>query len=166
VRSGNLLSMTPEQRQARLDYQKRYRESPEGKAKRREYDEAHREERRSAERQKYLADPGWRERRKEQTKKWKRAHPQYRESDKLKAYGLSAADYSALLEKQDGVCDICRRSPRILLGGRLKALAVDHDHETGRVRGLLCDCCNRALGMLRDDVQTLKAAIRYLRRHS
>lgn len=54
-------------------------------------------------------------------------------------YGLTTAQYDQMLDRQDGRCAICRRQPRT------KRLAVDHDHETGHVRGLLCDRCNRGL---------------------
>ena len=60
-----------------------------------------------------------------------------------------------MIEKQGGVCALCRqRAPE----------HVDHDHLTGRVRGLLCSCCNQALGNARDDVAILERAVDYLRR--
>lgn len=62
-----------------------------------------------------------------------------------------------MLSNQDGGCGICEESPN-----RDKALDVDHNHDTGEVRGLLCNTCNRGLGMLGDDVATLKSAIDYL----
>ena len=49
--------------------------------------------------------------------------------------------------------------------GILKSLAVDHDHTTGEVRGLICGKCNTGIGMLQDDTQTLHKAINYLERH-
>lgn len=59
----------------------------------------------------------------------------------LALYGLTEADYAAMLEAQGGVCAICRQGCST---GKL--LAVDHDHETGIVRGLLCQRCNRMVG--------------------
>lgn len=73
-------------------------------------------------------------------------------------YGLSTEDYEALLVAQDGKCAICRDECET---GR--RLCVDHDHETGRVRGLLCVRCNALIGYARDDVRTLAAAAIYLR---
>lgn len=73
-----------------------------------------------------------------------------------RAYGLSQGDYDALLEAQGGVCAICG-------GVGSRDLAVDHDHETGRVRGLLCGKCNRGLGFLDDSSERLRAALRYLK---
>jgi hypothetical protein len=80
-----------------------------------------------------------------------------RRRQNLKAFGLSEAAYDALLAEQAGVCAICSQS--CSTGRRL---AVDHDHETGRVRGLLCGRCNRALGLLRDDPSTFQKAAAYL----
>jgi hypothetical protein len=58
----------------------------------------------------------------------------------LKLYGITVQDYDRMLKKQDGVCLICKRPEKN------RKLAVDHDHETGAVRGLLCTSCNNTLG--------------------
>jgi hypothetical protein len=70
-------------------------------------------------------------------------------------YGLTGEMYLAMIEAQDGRCPIC--------GGGSAALVVDHDHRTGRVRGLLCGPCNRALGHLQDQPGLCRAAAGYLR---
>jgi hypothetical protein len=76
-----------------------------------------------------------------------------------KLYGMTQADYDALLVSQDGKCAICQTdSP----GGPGNKFHVDHDHATGRVRGLLCHHCNTGLGNLYDDPVRLRAALRYL----
>ena len=69
---------------------------------------------------------------------------------------LTEDEYKAMLEAQGGVCAICNEKPK---SGRL---AVDHIHGTERVRGLLCNLCNPALGLFKDDPDRLKAAIEYL----
>ena len=71
-------------------------------------------------------------------------------------YSLTKAERSALLAAQGGVCAIC--------GGVEdgKVLVVDHCHDTGRVRGLLCNYCNAGLGFFKDNPTSLQAAIRYL----
>lgn len=80
----------------------------------------------------------------------------------LKArYGLTEEAFEALLEQQGGVCALCRRLPEPSSVGR-PALVVDHDHATGRVRGLLCDSCNSALGKLGDDEAGLRRALEYV----
>jgi Recombination endonuclease VII len=70
-----------------------------------------------------------------------------------------AISYEAELEAQGGVCAICARPP----SGK-RRLYLDHDHTTGRFRGLLCDRCNRLLGYADDDQRVLAAAIEYLSR--
>jgi hypothetical protein len=76
----------------------------------------------------------------------------------LKRYNLTPDEYQVLLVKQNGVCAICRRPP----WGKRNVLMVDHDHETGKVRGLLCSTCNVGLGALHDDAELLRVAIAYL----
>lgn len=79
-------------------------------------------------------------------------------------YGVTAEWYFAQLEAQGGVCAVCRE-PEMAVGGsgRTKRLAVDHDHRTGRVRGLLCMRCNHTLGRHGDDPNHLEAMAAYLR---
>jgi hypothetical protein len=75
-----------------------------------------------------------------------------------KTYGLDAAGYEALLELQGGRCAICRNRP-----GKKKRLAVDHDHQSGAVRGLLCGNCNHnLLGAGYDSPLKLLAGYHYL----
>lgn len=74
---------------------------------------------------------------------------------------MTPEQFDAMLVAQDGVCAICQRTCAM---GR--SLSVDHDHQTGMVRGLLCAGCNVALGRFEDDVERLEAAIRYLRQHT
>lgn len=73
-------------------------------------------------------------------------------------YGMTIEQFNAMAATQNHRCASC--------GDRAYRLVVDHDHETGRVRSLLCDCCNRGLGSFRDDASRLESAIAYLRRHS
>jgi len=71
-------------------------------------------------------------------------------------YGISAAEADLMFESQDGLCAICRVA---------SAEHVDHDHETGEVRELLCFNCNGGLGQSRDDPTVLRAAADYVERH-
>lgn len=74
-------------------------------------------------------------------------------------YGLTSEEYEALLAKQGGVCAICGLDE---WPGKHNVPRVDHDHKTGRVRGILCDHCNFGLGKFKDDPARLIAAVRYL----
>ncbi len=71
-------------------------------------------------------------------------------------HGTSASEYRDILAIQNGVCAICGTAPRS------RPLAIDHDHETDRLRGLLCARCNGALGMMKDDPALLRRAAFYL----
>jgi hypothetical protein len=76
-----------------------------------------------------------------------------------KRYGVSLEEYEEMLRAQDGRCAICGDPP-----GK-RRLAIDHCHETGRVRGLLCVRCNTLIGQADDSVERLRQAVLYLRRH-
>lgn len=79
-------------------------------------------------------------------------------------YGISAEEYDEMLAKQGGGCAICGAEDTYHQSGRrADRLPVDHDHDTGVVRGILCSPCNRAIGFLKDDPELLERAARYLR---
>ena len=73
------------------------------------------------------------------------------------AYGIGIDEYEAMLESQDGTCAIC---DGVNASGH--ALHVDHCHDSGRVRGLLCTGCNTLLGAAKDSAETLNRAIKYI----
>jgi hypothetical protein len=76
-------------------------------------------------------------------------------------YGITANEYDLMVSEQNGKCAICNTNTA---GGRGAGsrLAVDHDHTTGQVRGLLCSMCNQGIGMFKDDTELLRKAIDYL----
>lgn len=81
-------------------------------------------------------------------------------------YGLSMERYQELLQEQGGVCAICGRVERRRTKfGEVWGLVVDHDHETGELRGLLCGDCNVAIGMFGDDPGRLLNGVVYLERY-
>ena len=94
----------------------------------------------------------------EVARQWRAATGYARKDLLRKLYGITLEQYQELLAAQDGVCAICRQPPR----GKRKFLVVDHDHETGQIRGLLCVTCNIGLGALRDRTDLLQAALVYL----
>lgn len=85
-------------------------------------------------------------------------HSKARRAAQLKRYGLTKNDYDLMMRAQEGRCLLCR-SPA---SDEPRSLCVDHDHSTGRVRGLLCVTCNRALGLLKDDPELMRRAADYV----
>lgn len=83
----------------------------------------------------------------------------YKEKKLIKAYGITLKEYNNRISRQNGVCAICKNENPPNSG----SLAVDHDHITGKVRGLLCIMCNRGLGNFYDNVEYLQSAIEYLK---
>lgn len=96
----------------------------------------------------------------------RRSSPEYRERKRKRQselyfknkYNLSIDDYEKIVMSQNFACLICGRHQDELE----QKLFVDHDHETGRVRGLLCSSCNSLLGYSKDNISILESAIEYL----
>lgn len=88
--------------------------------------------------------------------------PEYRRAAMLRRkWGMTEDDYLAMFVKQEGRCVICRTHQDDLS----KRLCIDHDHETGKIRELLCHNCNTGIGNLRDSTELLMAATKYLLKH-
>ena len=75
-------------------------------------------------------------------------------------FGLTVEGYDRILKSQGGVCDICKKP-----NNRKTYMPVDHDHQTGNVRGILCERCNKAIGLLDEIDDNFENAIKYLRKH-
>jgi len=95
-------------------------------------------------------------------------HPHYTQEHTFpKKYGITGEQFRKMLKEQNNVCLICKKPELAKWQGSIqKTLAVDHDHKTGKVRGLLCHRCNKALGEFNDDVALLQTAIDYLKQNS
>ena len=101
--------------------------------------------------------------------KWANANPEYKnkklESNRRchqndKKYhrrGITKQQYLLMLDAQNGLCQICKKPPK-----NRQDLAIDHNHKTNEVRGLLCKECNRALGLFGDSINAVKNALHYL----
>ena len=99
-----------------------------------------------------IEKPGWyEEKRKKALKYWLKRN-----------YGLTPADYEAIATSQNDVCAICEKPETVTIHDRIPRLTVDHNHETDRVRGLLCRKCNSAIGLFGEDTHVLAGAIKYL----
>lgn len=121
--------------------------------------EEYKETKNKARRMKYANDEEFRNKHRAQVKEWQETHKDKRIAQRLRKYGISFDDYQKLLEKQNGKCAICGSNIGDSVGNRLY---VDHNHKTGKVRGLLCSNCNFGIGSLKDSVEILKKAIEYL----
>jgi hypothetical protein len=81
-------------------------------------------------------------------------------------YGITLNDYNKILSEQSNVCAICGQPESRKNQFGVIRLAVDHDHQTGKVRGLLCNRCNRAIGLFSDNFLIINEASNYLRKHN
>lgn len=95
-------------------------------------------------------------------KMWKQANPEKRKAasrrnDLKRKYGLTLADYEALVVLHQGLCAICREPCRVH-----SVLSVDHHHERNIVRGLLCQDCNTSIGKMKDSPELLRRAADYV----
>lgn len=77
-------------------------------------------------------------------------------------YKMSVETYTQLIEDHGGLCAICRQPETRTKNGRIKQIAIDHNHVTGEVRGVLCHKCNTGIACFKDDPVRIEAAIRYL----
>ena len=82
-----------------------------------------------------------------------------------KKFGIDLGQYQEMFVAQKGVCAICEQKETRTRNGKVKWLAVDHDHVTGANRELLCTDCNVMIGHAKEDINTLIRAIAYLRKH-
>lgn len=107
----------------------------------------------------------------EQNKKWAEANKEKdkrsKQNSRLKLrFGITVEDYDKLLDSQNGVCAICGQPETKTHNGTdtVIALAVDHCHTDGHIRGLLCKRCNQTLGQVEDNIDILENMITYLKR--
>lgn len=110
------------------------------------------------------SSPAYKKRNRERAAKYSTT-PRGKQASKIKAqrlrfrlYGITNDDYNTMFQEQGGKCKICNRHQMEFN----ISLAIDHDHQTGKVRGLLCGKCNAALGLFDDNITRLKSAIEYL----
>ena len=98
------------------------------------------------------------------SKNWRAQNPERIKENNIKKFGITFKEYSDMLVSQNGVCAICKRKESMMSnnGKSVKDFCVDHCHSTGRVRGLLCNKCNSAIGYMDDNPNFLRNAIIYL----
>lgn len=130
-----------------IEHRKNYYDKNRGRIQ--EYDKERNKNRDKEKRNKHLKEPEIR--------------AAYRNRYLKSYYGITLEDYALLLGEQDGVCAICGNTETARhKSGEIKSLSVDHDHNTGQIRGLLCYKCNIGLGHFGDNMEYLQKAICYL----
>ena len=97
----------------------------------------------------------------EVVRNWNRNRPSQSEEKRLNLYGVTAEEYQHMLDRCGGRCESCGRDPWEVSN---RGPHIDHCHETGHVRGILCFRCNTGLGHFRDSIEDLERAIDYLRK--
>lgn len=115
-------------------------------------------------REKWISRPENKKKEIVRARSWQAAHPERDKLNKvkralLKNYQLSYDDYCKMVDNQSGKCAICSTIP-------IRRLDVDHNHETGKIRQLLCSNCNTAIGLFKDNPNILRAAASYLELHN
>ncbi len=115
---------------------------------------------------KETADHTSREGKKKYLQEYRKANPEKEKARGLRdSFGISIEQFNQMLLSQKGCCSICDLPETASRNGKIKALAVDHDHETGVIRSLLCTKCNVALGAVNDSEDHLQKMISYLKKH-
>ncbi len=105
--------------------------------------------------------------RNEYAKEWRKARPHLVKNSYLKKrFGITLEDYEIKYEEQGGVCAICKQLETLVIRGKLYNLAVDHNHETGKIRELLCSRCNMMLGALEKNIELIEPMIDYIHKHN
>ena len=110
-----------------------------------------------AQRERWRNREGNIEKKRIRNRRWRKAQP-----GRHRNCRITKKQYDDMLYSQNGVCVICGEPETTYRWGRIIALAIDHNHETGEIRGLLCTKCNSGLGCFRDNANILASAISYL----
>lgn len=91
------------------------------------------------------------------------AHPEIsRKINLKKKYGITQEHYNLMFEQQGGVCLVCGKPETATYKESVKCLAVDHNHQINKIRGLLCQRCNTALGLLNENPVVIKSLLEYI----
>jgi len=95
----------------------------------------------------------------EEIKAWQQTYQEKRKIlARIRRYGITDIEFNTLLEKQGGTCAVCK-----MIGWNGKGPHVDHNHKTGKVRGILCSNCNAAVGMMKDNRKIVQGLVEYMK---
>lgn len=130
------------------------------KDKVREYREKTKEQRNARRRELYAKDASLRKEIRAKVKEWQEKNPRKRKEHRLKKYGITIEEFETILASQGNSCAICGHSDT---SDKNFFPVVDHCHDTGNVRGILCMNCNMGIGKLKDSPEIIKSALRYIK---
>lgn len=138
------------------------------KAQQKVYNKRHGFKRNVREKIRRQIDPAYRDRKLGYAREWRKRNPEKQTLSKKKSilkhqYGLTLEEYENMVRVSGGRCYICNKYKPAT--NCRNGLCVDHDHKTGKNRGLLCHSCNRALGLLGDNTEILEQAVKYLKEY-
>jgi len=106
----------------------------------------------------------FKEQRRKATQRYRDRHPHaHRKAHRLSRYGITSEAFAKMEQEQNHQCKICGATSA---QNADRDWSIDHDHQTGKVRGLLCFKCNILLGMVGDQISILESAIKYLKENS
>lgn len=144
-------------------YMKKYYEENIEKWKETQSSIEHKEKKNLPRNERYRQDKEYRDLIKKRVREYNKRNPKVKLNQHLREYGITIEDYDTMLKSQDYKCAICRCSIEDLGEYKYRPLFIDHNHKTGKIRGLLCNNCNFILGHAKDDISILENAIKYLK---
>ena len=104
-------------------------------------------------------------------KQWRKNNPELSRAKSRKSalahwYGMTEGQYQQMFKEQHGLCAICQQPEVRMVNGKMRRLSIDHNHNTNKIRELLCSSCNIALGNFQDNILVIESALKYLKKHS
>jgi hypothetical protein len=155
----NKKELTPEQKLQRAEYARKWRrKNPEKASKQSKLYRIRNKEKIKISNKKYREENN--EYLQKINKEWYNENKEkVRDVQLNRTFGITLEEYNELLNKQNGVCSICGDPPTI----DQKKFSIDHDHITGKIRGILCRGCNVGIGHFKDDPELLRKAINYIK---
>lgn len=144
-------------------YMKKYYKENIGKWEETRSSSEYKEKKNLSRNERYKNDKECRDKIKKNVREYNRKNPKAKLNQHLKEHGITIDDYESMLKNQNFKCAICGSSGENTEKYKHRPLFVDHNHKTGKVRGLLCSNCNFILGHAKDDISILENAIKYLK---
>jgi len=141
-------------------YMQKYYSEKKSKWQKRQRSREFKDKKNTNRKNRYANDAEFREKKKAEVREYNARKPHIKQAQRLSMYGLTINDHSDLVKKQDGKCAICGLQPSN--ENKYNQFYIDHNHTTGKIRGLLCNKCNFAIGHFNDSIDILKNAIKYL----